>query len=180
MESIWDERPAAGEYGSFYQSYIEKLGSGNIIEILGEQQEITSSLITSLDERQALYRYKEQKWTVKEVIGHLIDTERVFAYRALSISRNDTNELPGFDQDEYVEAASFNDRSLQNFRDEYAGQRRSTIALFSSFSKEILDRKGIANNYSLSVRAIPFIIAGHERHHLEILDNRYGLEVLGE
>lgn len=176
MKSIWNKRPSPDEYGSFYQTYIDKLGEGNIIEILQTQHDTTHSLIKSLTPEQALYRYEKGKWTVKEVIGHVIDTERVFAYRTLAISRKDRNELPGFDQDEYVDAAAFNNRSLQSLADDYDAQRNAGIHLFNGLAKEMLDRKGVANGYELTVRAIPFIVAGHERHHLGLLQNRYGLE----
>lgn len=180
MSSIWKERPSPGEYGSFYQTYLDKLGEESILEILRNQQTIVCDLIDGLSPEQELHTYSDEKWTVKEVIGHLIDTERVFAYRALSISRNDTHKLPGFDQDEYVEAAHFNERSLAGLKAEYEGQRNSVIAFFKALPEVTLSRTGIANDYSLSVRAIPFIIGGHERHHLQILDSKYGLEVWGE
>lgn len=175
--SIWDQRPSPDEYGPFYKRYINKLGPGNILDILTNQRRTTYMLINSLNREQALYRYDEGKWTVKEVIGHMIDTERIFSYRVLAICRNDPNELTGFDQDDYVAAANFNDRTLQNLADEYDALRKSNIQLFKSFNEDMLERRGVANNYELSVRAIPFIIAGHERHHLELLASRYKLDV---
>lgn len=177
INSIWDQRPSPDEYGSFYQRYIDKLGSGNILDILINQHHTTYTLINCLNRDQALHRYEEGKWTVKQVIGHMIDTERVFSYRVLAICRNDPSELPGFDQEAYVEAANFNERSLQSLADEYDALRKSNVQLFKSFSEEMLDRRGVANNYELTVRAIPFIIAGHERHHLELLSSRYKLDV---
>lgn len=179
MKSIWNPRPATEEYGSFYQKYIDKLPPGNIIDILVKQRDEVCTLIDSLDEKKALSRYKEGKWTVKEVIGHLIDNERVFSVRALAISRNDPGELPGYDQEAYVRESNLNQRSLQNLQGEYEGLRTSNIQMFSGFSEQMLNRTGIANNYSLSVRAIPFIIAGHERHHLELLEKRYEIELPG-
>lgn len=177
MKSIWNKRPDKDEYGSFYQKYIDKLGPGNIIDILRGQRDEVVTLIQSLDEEKALYRYDKGKWTIKEVIGHLLDNERVFSYRALSISRNDPEDLPGYDQEQYVKAANFNDRSLPNLREEYENLRNSNISLFNSFTEQIINRRGIANNYSMSVRAIPFIIAGHERHHLKLLESRYDIEL---
>lgn len=178
MKSVWDEiKPTSEEYGNYYQGYVDQVGAGNIIDILMDQMQETCALINSLSHEQAHYRYAEDKWTVKEVIGHLMDTEHVFACRALCFSRNDPNTLPGFDQDEYVKAGNFNSRSRENLENEYFALRNSTIYLFSSFSEEMLMRKGIANNVTFTVRAIPFIIAGHERHHLEILKTRYGVPV---
>lgn len=177
MKSTWDTRPSTDEYGSFYQKYIDKLGPGNIIDILREQGNEVRTLIGSLDEERALHQYADGKWTVKEVLGHLIDNERVFSLRALSISRNDPGELPGYDQEAYVRQSNFNERGLQSLGDEYEGLRNSNIQMFSGLNEEMINRRGIANSYSLSVRAIPFIIAGHERHHLDIFENRYGLNL---
>lgn len=176
MKSIWDRNyPSKNEYGEFYHKYVDHLDRDNIIDILINQRDETSAIINSLDQEQALHRYANDKWTVKEVIGHIIDTERTFAYRALCFSRGDSHELHGFDQDEYVDGANFNERSLENLEEEYTAQRNSNISLFSSFTEEILNRKGIASNNRMTVRSIPFIIAGHERHHLKILKSKYGL-----
>ncbi|MDR8391703.1 DinB family protein [Aliifodinibius sp. S!AR15-10] len=177
MKSIWDTRPSKGEYGPFYQTYIDKLRPGNIIDILESQGDEVNRLIMSQDEEQALHRYEEEKWSVKEVFGHMMDTERVFCHRALSISRNDPNDLPGFEQDDYVNAVDFDTRSIESLAREQVALRENTIQLFKGFSKQMLERTGIANNYSLSVRAVPFIIAGHERHHLLLLESRYGLQL---
>ena len=181
MKSTWDNCfPDKSEYGAFYQSYIALLDRDrpvNIIDTLADQMHKIHPAITKLNREQALHRYAEEKWTVKEVFGHLIDTERVFAYRALCFSRNDLHELPGFDQDAYVESADFNSRSLQSLGDEYIALRKSDIQLFSSFPEEALLRTGTANNNTMTVRSIPFIIAGHERHHLVLLKDRYKISI---
>lgn len=176
MDSIWkDITIQPDEYGDFYRDYIEQVGAGNILDILKNQMRETYTLINSLTREQALHRYADGKWTVKEVIGHLIDTERIFAYRALCFSRSEQIELPGFDQEAYVDQADFNSRSKQNLGNEYFAVRSSTVHMFSGFSKEMLMRKGVANDTTFTARALPFIIAGHERHHLNILKSKYGL-----
>ncbi len=176
MKNDWDDvRPDETEYGEFYHGYVRKIGTGNIIDILMNQMQETYTLINSLTPDESAYRYEEGKWTPKEIFGHMIDSERVFSYRALAFSRGDSNELPGFDQDAYVENANFNDRSLQNLGNEYFALRNSNVHLFSSFTKTVMDREGIANKAKMTVRSIPFIIAGHERHHLDILHSRYKL-----
>lgn len=165
------------EYGSFYKGYIEQVGSGDIIDILKDQMHQTYTLINSLTAKQAGYRYSEGKWTVKEVIGHLIDSERIFAYRALCFARNETKSQPGFDQDDYVKKGNFTQRPLQSLGDEYFSLRNATILLFDSFSDEIMLRKGTANDNTFSVRALAYIIAGHERHHLKVLEDKYHISI---
>lgn len=176
MNSGWEtQRPADDEYGDYYSAYIELVGGGNIIDILLNQRTETYTLIKSLAPRQGQLRYEEGKWTVQEVIGHLIDTERIFAYRALCISRGEQKPLPGYDQDAYVENAGFNSRSLQNQADEYYDLRGATCHMMRSFTPEVALRRGTANDNPLSVRAVAFILAGHEQHHLNILKSRYGI-----
>lgn len=170
-------RPKADEFGEFYQSYIEKVGSGDIIEILKDQMHETYTLINSLTSKQARYQYAEGKWTVKEVIGHLIDSERIFAYRGLCFARNESKSQPGFDQDDYVKEGNFKERDLQSLGDEYFSLRNATIILYNSFTEEVLLRKGTANDNTFSVRALAYIIAGHERHHLEVLNDKYHIAI---
>lgn len=166
-------RPEPEEYGDYYQEYIEQVGPGEILEILKDQMHETYTLINSLTAKQAGYRYAEGKWTVKEVLGHMIDSERIFAYRGLCFARNETKPLPGFDQDAYVEDGNFNDRSTQSLGDEYFSLRNATIVLFDSFSEETLLKRGTANDATFSVRSLAYIIAGHERHHLNVLRDKY-------
>lgn len=176
MNSNWEGvRPAPEECGDVYHTYINTVGAGNIIDILLNQMQDIYMLIHSLTPEQASFRYAEEKWTVKEVIGHLIDTERIFATRCLHFSREDAADLPGFDQDEYVRNGNFSNRSLQSLGNEYSSLRDASVYLFRSFTREALDRTGTASGYSFTVRSIPFIIAGHERHHLNILKTKYGV-----
>jgi uncharacterized damage-inducible protein DinB len=122
------------------------------------------------------YQYSEGKWTIKEIIQHLIDSERVFSYRALRISRNDNTPLPGFDENYYVANSNGKERSLQSLLTEMAVVRQSTLSLFNSFSEEQLTKIGIASNREVSVRAIGFIIIGHQKHHQKIFEERYLIE----
>jgi uncharacterized damage-inducible protein DinB len=119
------------------------------------------------------YQYAEGKWTIKEIIQHLIDSERVFSYRALRISRNDKTPLPGFDENDYVSNSNGKERSLQSLLTEMAVVRQATLSLFNSFSQEQLTKIGIASNKEVSVRAIGFIIIGHQKHHQKVFSERY-------
>lgn len=175
MNSIWKERPSPDEYAPYHQPYIENVGTGNVIDGLESQRDEVYDFIHSLDERQAKHRYETGKWTVKQVLVHLIDNERIYAYRALSIARNSPEELIGYDQEEYADAASRTDRTLDNIAEEYTCLRTSNIHMFTGFSVDETKRKGVADGCTLSVRAIPFILAGHERHHLGVIERRYGL-----
>ena len=161
------------EYNSYYQPYIDKVGDIKLLDALKCNHKSVVSFIKSIDENKLSYRYAEGKWSVKEIILHLIDTERVFAYRALCIARNDKTELPGFDQDIFVSHSYADNRSIDDLLSEYETVRMATISLFASFNHEVLKARGIANNSSLSVRAAAFIIVGHENHHLQIIKERY-------
>src|SRR5690606_18442301 len=127
----------------------------------------------SLDENQGLYSYAHGKWTLKEVLIHCIDTERIMSYRALRFARNDQTELPGFEQNDYVPQSEANSRKMADLIEEYKILRQSTILLFKSFSDDVLKRAGVANGNPISVRALGFVISGHELHHLNVCKERY-------
>ena len=165
--------PAPDEYAPYYGTYIQLLPPGDILDILEAQLHETLGLLRSCTEEQAGFSYAPGKWTVKEVIGHIIDTERVFAYRGLCFARGDRTPLPGFEQDDYVLGAEFNTRSSENLAGEFEHLRRSNIFLFRTWSEAVQSRRGTANNFAITARAIPFILAGHERHHLNVLRDRY-------
>jgi uncharacterized damage-inducible protein DinB len=133
------------------------------------------ALIRQLSDEKAHFRYEEGKWSVKEIIGHLIDTERIMAYRALCISRGEEKPLPGYDHNDYVANGQFDQRNLQSLSNEYDALRNANINMFSSLGKQQMQRTGTANNNPVSVRALAFIIAGHEKHHLNILEQRYDI-----
>lgn len=161
------------EYGDFYSRYIEKSKDCELFEQLEYGSRQVTDLLQLINDKQALHRYEESKWSIKEVVGHMSDTERIMAYRALSFARGDDHSLPGFDQDSYVEAANFNDMSLDELIKDYKLVRSSTISLFSSFNDKMLMALGTASGSEFSVRALGFVIIGHEIHHLEILKEMY-------
>ncbi len=166
-------RPDASEYAPFLGTYVAEVPEGDVLEILEEQGHGTQRLLAGLSETEGLHRYAPGKWSVKEVVGHLMDSERVFAYRALRFARADATALPGFDEQAWVPAGHFDARPLAALAAELDQVRRGTLALFRSFDPDTLARRGTANNHEISVRALAYVIAGHERHHLRILRERY-------
>lgn len=169
MENI----PAAYEYADYYKTYVRLVPEGDILEILNKQMKDTVTMLSSLSPEQCEYRYAEGKWSVKEVMGHIIDTERIMSYRLLSIARGETQPLPGYDENRYVDTADFDKQSIIDLLDHFACVRQSTIHLVKSLSEEAMGRKGNANNSEVSARAIITIIAGHELHHRNIIQERY-------
>lgn len=133
----------------------------------------TRDFILSLPEQKLLHRYAAGKWTIKEVLVHIIDDERIYAYRALRFARNDATELSGFEQDDYARHSKANERDIKDILDEYAAGRNSTIALFNGLDENVLNRGGVANQNFVSVRALAYHIAGHEMHHVNIIKERY-------
>ncbi len=165
-------RPQTDEYSAFAARYVNLVGDGLIIDILEYQQQSTYKFFLGIGPVKAGYAYAEGKWTIKEVLGHMADTERVFAFRALAFSREEI-ELPGFDQDVYMEKATFNTRTLEDIANEFKTVRESTLYLFRSMSEGQLTQKGVASGNPVSVRALAYMIAGHEMHHIKILTERY-------
>ena len=163
----------SNEFNSYYANYITMSGDDGIIEGLTTNLKATNSLIESISENRLNFRYAEGKWTIKEIIIHLIDSERIFTYRALRFARMDLTDLPGYDQDEYVDSSQVNKRTKQSLITEYRAVRNATITLFESFNDEMLMKIGTANNSPMSSRALGFIIIGHERHHTNIINERY-------
>lgn len=161
------------EYLSFYKPYIDKAGELELIEALNQGLQNTYSFFNEIDENKLSYRYQPNKWTVKEILQHLIDAERVFTYRALRFARKDKTNLPGYDENFYVSNCNGDTRSIKDLVKEYKALRCSTISLFESFTNDILSCSGFANNAEMSVRAIGFVIVGHEKHHIEVIKERY-------
>ncbi len=171
---IWDnEYPESTEYAHFYSTYVELVDKTNIISTLNNQMHEVFTLMNSVPGNKAYFKYAPDKWTLKEVLGHMIETERVFSFRALAISRGEKQEIPGMDQDEYMEGNNYNKRTISNLTNEYLAVRVSTIHLLSSMTKEMISRKGTASGTEVTVRALAFIMAGHVAHHFEILKDRY-------
>jgi len=168
-------RPQADEHNPYYSRYIELVPEGDIIETLRRQAGETTALLKNVSEDRGNYRYAPDKWSVKEALGHVIDTERVFAYRAMRVARNDQTPLPGFEQDDYVRFGPFAKTSLKQLIEEFAAVRQASIALLSQLDEAAWTRRGTANNSPISVRALAFIMAGHELHHRNIFKEKYRL-----
>ena len=167
-------KPKAGEYPPEASRYIDRLpDDGRLLEHLAENLRATTELVRSLPEERLLRPYAPGKWTIKEVLVHVADDERIYAYRALRFARGDRTELPGFEQDDYVRLSGANERAVEDILAEYAAVREATIALFRGLPEEALLRSGVANENLASVRALGYHIAGHEVHHIGIVRERY-------
>ena len=166
------KRPSNGDYAPFYAGYIKNVPD-DVIKALEDQLYLTNTFFKAIPADKIDYRYAEGKWSIKEIVGHLIDNERIMSYRALSISRNETQSLPGFDENDYMRESNYSKRNYYDIVDELRKVRESNLPMFKSFSEEILDRRGVANNSEVTVRALLFIIAGHEIHHINIVKERY-------
>lgn len=164
-------QPQPNEYSGHVKTYIS-LVSGDVIELLQRQATTFPELISSLAEK-ADYAYAPGKWTIKEIVGHVIDTERIFVYRMTAFARAEQAALPGFEQDDYVTNASFRNRSLSDLIEEFTLLRKANLYFFRSLSEEELDRSGIASDRNISVRAILYATAGHLIHHTQIIKERY-------
>lgn len=161
------------EYSQFNSTYIKALGNVELLEELEISLHDFIKFIQEIPMDKFDYRYAEGKWTIKDIIQHIIDAERIFGYRALRISRNDKTPLPGFEENEYVENTNANSRSIQELLTEFSAVRQSNFLLFKSFSEEQLTRLGISSNHTISVRAIGFLIIGHQKHHQKVFQERY-------
>lgn len=168
-------RPAPTEYAPAYADYVSLVPEDDILAAIEAQASETQKLLAPLDDLRAGYRYADGKWSVKEVIGHLTDAERIFGYRALAIARGDAQPLPGFDENAYVRHASFDTWKVAELAEAYALARRTNVVFFQNLPEEAWDRRGTANHNAVSVRALAWILVGHERHHVRILRERYGL-----
>jgi uncharacterized damage-inducible protein DinB len=168
------EKPLEGEYAPYTIMYIGLLpDDGLVLNHLADNLKATTELIYSLPDEKLTHRYAEGKWTIKELLVHLIDDERIYAYRALRFARNDKTELPGFEQDDYARHSGANERDVEEIMKEFATVREATISLFEGFSSEALTRSGVADGKVMSVRAAAYHIAGHELRHVNIIKERY-------
>ncbi|WP_158838483.1 DinB family protein [Polaribacter sp. L3A8] len=163
------------EYAAYFSDYMKLIAvdTKSIIECLINSQNDFESLLRKLPKEKQNFAYAEGKWTLKELIQHIIDTERIFSYRALCFARNDTTSLPGFDQDLFVNNDTANDRDYEELLDEMATLRKSTIQLYKSFSDDVLLRVGVASENKMSVRALGYLFSGHQIHHLNVVKERY-------
>jgi hypothetical protein len=165
--------PQVGEYAPYYEKYIKMVKDKNIFQLLMSQIEEVRSLYEQLGEEKSNLTYEPGKWTAKEVLGHMMDTDRVMAYRAMCISRGEVQQLPGFDQDEYVKNSKFNETSLTVILEEFEMTRYAMVAMFKNFPDDTYPNLGNANQTPVSVRGLIYIVAGHTIHHLGILKERY-------
>ena len=167
------DRPAAGEFNPYYSKYIDQVPEGDVLETLARQEEETVAFLRGLPAELHGHRYAEGKWSIREVVGHVADAERIFAYRALRIARGDQTPLPSFDENAYADTARYDQRDLGSIVDEWVAVRRATLALFDSMSAEEAKRTGTASESPVSVRALAWIVAGHAFHHEKLLRERY-------
>jgi hypothetical protein len=165
--------PEFSDYAPYWGRYISLVDGKDVIRALEQQGLETVAMLSSLTEQQGAYRYAPEKWSLKELLGHITDSERVFAYRTLRIARNDPTPLPGFEQDDYVRAAMFGSHALQTLLDEFASVRQASLLLFRSLDADAWTRRGVADQKDVSVRALAYIIAGHELHHRKIIQEKY-------
>ena len=175
MANMTITRPASTEYAPFYGGYVSEVPDGDLLAHLERQGRETAALLRAISEQRSLHRYAPGKWTIREVVGHMIDAERVFTYRALSFARGEEASLPSFDENAWAVTSNAGGRSLKDLIDEITVVRAATVALFHGFSENEFARSGTASNNHITVRALAYIVAGHERHHIKILRERYGV-----
>jgi hypothetical protein len=175
ISSPWSERPDSGEYEVFYAGYVSSVPDGDLLPFMVDQLHRLQAMMRSLDEAEDDYTYADGKWTVREVLGHIVDTEWVFSSRLLRIARGDTAALPGMDQDDFMAHSNVGDRSISSLVAEFSGLRTAAMTLMDSLRPGVLDNRGNASGYDITVRAQGWILAGHCEHHLLILRDRYGL-----
>lgn len=168
-----NDRPTADEYRAYFTKYITLVEDGELPAILTAQSARFQPFYEGISEEQSLTRYAAEKWSLRQMLGHVIDTERMFTFRAFAFSRSEPSPLFSFEQDSYVKAVDFDARSWRSLVDEFAIVRAATIALFSGMTPELLQRRGIASEATLSVRAAGYIIAGHETHHVRAMREDY-------
>lgn len=169
------QRPAPGEYNEYYHKYIAGVPEGDLLELLQQQGGETVTLLRNIGEEKSTFAYAPGKWTIRELIGHVTDAERVFAYRALSFARGDKSPLPSFDENVWAQTSNATHRPLEDHIDDYIAVRAATLALFRGFTPPDFAREGTASGNRVTVRALAYIVAGHERHHVRILRERYGV-----
>jgi uncharacterized damage-inducible protein DinB len=172
-------RPQSDEYAISFKKYVDVVPDGELVAILESQLKDWQRLLAPLRDEAGDFRYAPGKWSIKEVLGHVSDAERVFSYRLLRIARGDKTPLPGFEQDDYIKTANSSSRRLMDLREEFEVVRRSSLALVSSLDEEALRRTGTASGNPVSARAMVFVIAGHDRHHWQVLREKYS-PALGE
>ena len=175
MASSLRVRPQSSEYAPFYNSYIAAVPEGDVVAQLRQSGQELLDALAAIPEERGGFRYGEGKWSIREVLGHLIDAERIFTYRAMRIARGDRTPLPSFDENEYVKTAGSDARTLASLAREFGVVRESSVQLFESLPDDAWGRSGVAGGKDITVRALAYITAGHAMHHLKILRERYGV-----
>ena len=173
MSSHTSIRPASNEYAAFYAGYVSLVPDGDVIATLEKGRKDTKKLLGNLSETQAAHRYAPDKWTIKTVLGHIADAERVFAYRALWFARGDQSPLPGWDENAWAKESNFDAETLKDLLANHQAVRDATLSLARALPEAVWTRTGTANNKPISVRGLVWVIAGHELHHVKILRERY-------
>ncbi len=168
-------RPETSEYDAYYERYVSRVAGEDVIPVLGSQPAELRSMFSNVADDRGSYTYAEGKWTLKEVLSHLIDGERMFAYRVLRISRGDETPIEGFEQDGYLEKSNANNRPFAELLEEFDLQRRSNVLFIKNLSEEATMRRGTASGLGISVRGLIYIMAGHVRHHFAILKDLYSI-----
>jgi hypothetical protein len=166
-------KPSASDLSEYYQSYLSYVPEDDILKALKEQKTVIENLVASIPAAKETFHYAEGKWMLKEIVGHLCDTERILTYRALRIARNDKTPMSGFDENSYVPNSNYKNRTLKNISEELLAIRTATILLFENMSEEMFDRRGVANETEVTVRGILFFIVAHARHHMTVIKERY-------
>ncbi len=166
-------RPDRNEYADAYETYVSLVKGENVVSTFQESKIESQKIFADISEEKSFFRYSDGKWSIKELVGHLIDTERIFSFRALCFARNDKNAIAGMEQDEYIQNADFDSVDFADLVEEFAAVRTATILMFQHFNADAWLRTGIASDNQVSVRALAYMIAGHEIHHMQILKERY-------
>ena len=166
-------RPAANEFAAYYSTYVDRVTGDDVVGVLAEQLDLTLSALTGISEEQSLHRYAEDKWSIRQLLNHVSDTERVFVYRALWFARGFDTALPGFDQNVAVPTAEAERFSWASHVEDFRAVRAATLTFFRNLPKEAWGRSGVASGNPVTVRALAYIIAGHVAHHVAILEERY-------
>ena len=169
------DRPTPAEHAPYFEQYLRYVTELDILAVLDKQPADVRALLAQLSDTQAGTRYAPEKWSVKEVLGHLIDSERIFGYRALCFARGEKKSLPGFEENDYAKTSGHDQCRISDLVDEFELARKSNVAMFEHLPEEAWLRTGIANENKVSVRALAFVLVGHTRHHLEVLRSKYGV-----
>jgi uncharacterized damage-inducible protein DinB len=166
-------KPDASEYAPFYEAYVSLVPEGDVVEAMRSQLAEVTAMLGGISEERGGYAYAEGKWSIRQVVGHCIDGERIFSYRALAIARGEQRPLPGMDQDEYMAHSNFDSRTLADLAAEFAHARAANVLMFQGLSEDAWLRRGTASEREVSVRALAHIVVGHVAHHMNVLRARY-------